>query len=92
MNYDLSQFSVISVKRNENKENSEETCKKCNKQKHLFVLLEDCGHVFCSDCVDEMYDMYTTYDNTISTNNESSLYELFTCTECNLRIYNISYK
>ena len=98
--YSLSNFSILSFK--ENKENKEkdisqtEFCKKCDKSNHSFVLLEECGHSFCRDCVDKLYDdyeyneFYSNYNSTIK--NENSLCALFECPDCRLKIYNILYK
>lgn len=84
MTYDLSKFSVISIKKIENNDKKEEICKKCDAIKDHFVCLKECGHLFCRDCVDELYDNYVK-----DVRDE----EMFVCPneECCLKIYDIIY-
>lgn len=83
MEYNLSKFSVLSFKKCDDR-NNKELCKRCNEMKDRFVSLQECGHVFCRDCVDELYDLY-------SENKEND--EMFICPnkECCLKIYDIIY-
>lgn len=91
MAYDLSKFSVISVKKCENVDKKEEQCERCNEMKDRFVALQECGHVFCRDCVDELYELYELYEFNKDKNEEEK--EMFICPnqECCLKIYDIIY-
>ena len=90
MAYDLSKFSVISVKKCENDDKKEERCERCNEMKDRFVSLKECGHVFCRDCVDELYDLY---DQSLLEKDKTCEIEMFLCPkkECCLKIYDIIY-
>jgi hypothetical protein len=78
---DLSNFKILSVKP---KEIYSKLCKRCHLDSHLFGKLE-CGHFFCRDCIDEMYD---GYDGNNTTKNKNIL---FKCPECFQEIYDFEY-
>lgn len=84
MSYNLSNFTVLSFKKCEDNSKKEELCKKCDMLKNRFVLLKECGHFFCRDCVDELYDLYNLYNDKE---------EMFICPnqDCCLKIYDIIY-
>lgn len=90
MSYDLSKFSIISFKKSADDNKKEEICKNCGVIKDRFVCLKECGHLFCRDCVDELYDDYVKNVKNVKNVKDE---EMFVCPneECCLKIYDIIY-
>lgn len=78
---DLSFFEIKSVNFYSN--NTRDICSFCKKEikSHSVVLIE-CEHLLCTNCLDLLSDSYFSYSS-------SSLLE---CPTCNKKIFNINYK
>ena len=80
-NISLNNFRVIQISPSKDEDNYK--CFLCEITTSRVAIFSECNHFCCNACLDNLYDTYDTYyDNK----------ELFVCTLCNQKVYDIRYK
>ena len=82
-NISLNNFRVLQISPSIDDDNYK--CSLCEISTSRVAIFLECNHFCCNICLDNLYD---TYNNNKKHNNEN---ELFVCTLCNKKVYDISY-
>lgn len=88
-NISLKNFKVLQISLS--KDNDNYKCFLCEIYTSRVAIFSDCNHFCCNICLDNLYDTYNNYNNNKSYNDKSYNNELFICTLCNQKVYDIRY-